>query len=155
MDKRFLLVVAAIIALANAVVYLTGAAASPRGDCSVTITNPAKGGIVDITAVASGTASLPEGAHLWLLAKPRAGSRWWPQGEAPLTGGEWNLPAQFGLARQAGEEFYLAAVAVASSAHAKLTEWTNRSAEERRRPTAFPEVAAGCPIDIVSVRRSK
>ena len=149
MDRRFFIVVAVIIALTNAVIYLSGSPARIPGDCSVTIAIPSKGDVVEITEPASGAASLPDGSHLWLLAKPRSDGRWWPQGSASVTGETWKLPVQFGIPTQTGQEFYLAAVAVPEKAHARLIEWAGR------RPISFPEIATGCPVDIVVVRRSK
>ncbi len=155
MDKRFLVVVAVVIVTVNTGIYFSGARVPAAGDCSVAITSPRAGDQVEITETASGSAAIGPGAHLWLLAKPRADGRWWPQGEAAVGGGAWEIPVLFGIENQKGEEFYLAAVAVPGNAHARLIEWLRRYAEGRRRPIVFPEVITGCPVDIVAVQRSK
>lgn len=155
MDKRFLIAVAAIVAVVNAGVYLMGSEPAPAGTCTVEIASPAPGDWVEIEAVASGTAVVPEGAHLWLFARPRENGRWWPQSRVDITSGVWREPVRFGIPEQTGVEFYLTAAMVRDRVDARLGAWADRFVEGESRPMAFPEVVDGCPVEIVAVRRAQ
>lgn len=102
----------------------TGAIACDR--VGLHITSPVGAAPVKATEIASGDVSgLPSGAHLWLLARRSDfAPLWWPQRE--VQGPKWSAEVAFGMRRDAGFEFDLAAVVLDAKEQVRIENyWTN------------------------------
>jgi hypothetical protein len=90
------------------------------------ITSPVGAAPVKATEIASGDVSgLPPGAHVWLLARRSdLAPLWWPQRE--VQGPKWSAEVAFGMRRDAGFEFDLAAVVLDAKEQVRIENyWTN------------------------------
>ncbi len=94
----------------------------------------------------SGTAAVPRGGHLWVLARRRGLAGWWPQGGGPanVADGEWTVYTTFGTPNDSGV-FEIAVVIVDDQAHAILLQWV-QNVRPPYPPTPFPNVMPGCPV---------
>lgn len=95
---------------------------------AVKFTAPARDGVkVGKEVDVKGTATIPDGNHLWVLVHRVKGFKtlWWPQGEGeidPVTK-EWDVRVSFGGPQDIGQDFEIAAVTVDNEAHLKLQEY--------------------------------
>lgn len=102
-----------------------------KEEFSVKITDPARDGIeVKRGMTVRGTASLPSGYHLWVLAHRRDFKKfWWPQGEGeidPQTH-EWMVAVTFGGPQDIGWDFEIEAIVVKGQAHAVLQDYVAKA----------------------------
>lgn len=123
--------------------------------CSITIAAPRPGQEVAAQLEATGTAKVPLGQHLWLFAR-RASYRslelWWPQGEASLEAGHWEVLVSIGEARDIGEDFDVTAAVFAQEQHMKLREYFRNAVRNGYKPMEMP--AASCVATMATVRKT-
>ncbi len=110
---------------------------------TVQITDPAKDYGVQVRKSyrVKGTAFIPSGTHLWVLARC-ADFRpdfWWPQGEGTinLENKKWDVSVTFGEKEDIGKEFDIVAIVVSEETNAVL------HAVYHRNVTVYPH---GAPI---------
>ncbi len=121
----------------------------------VTIRVPADGDEVGRETVVRGTATLPAGQYLWVLAR-RSDFKplWWPQREAQIDAAtaEWSAVALFGDPVDVGAEFEVGVVVVDQRGHSQLKDyWVKAMKTNDWRPVQLPEVKA--PPRTVRVRK--
>lgn len=85
---------------------------SASSGCSVSIGRVSDSGV-------TGSAQLPDDAHLWVLVHRKDVNGWWPQGggEIAVTNGQWSVQVQYGASEDVGYDFEIAAVIVSGSVH--------------------------------------
>ena len=85
-------------------------------DIAVKIKDPSRDGTeVRKIYIVNGTASIPSGAHLWVLARREDfEGLWWPQGEGKINpiNNKWKVSVIFGTEEDIGWAFDIAAVVV-------------------------------------------
>ncbi len=116
------------------------------------IEEPRAGAVVGPEAQVRGSAALPAGACLWLLARRGDQPGWWPQGEAPAatSTGRWSQACKLGEPHDAGFDFEIAAVIVDAAASRHLAR--SIAATPGR---SLPLPASDSAPAIVHVRRTK
>jgi len=132
--------------------------AAPSRDSFVTISSPVKNDRVGQSCLVRGTARIPPGTRLWLLARRRDQPGWWPQGESAIDTAslEWSHPCKFGEASDVGFLFELALLVTDKSNGALLDQWLVRSKSGRAiAPLPLPPHAPGCPPVMVMVRKTE
>jgi hypothetical protein len=101
---------------------------------AVMITDPERDGLeVRKGMTVKGTASIPSGYHLWVLARRSDfDGVWWPQGEGKIdpTTKEWKASVTFGEAQDIGWDFEIAAIVVDQEGHIKLREYRTKAMKE-------------------------
>ena len=108
--------------------HLRSVASGPRG--SVLIGRPEPGSGVGSTGEVSGTASLPKGTHLWLLARRADQDGWWPQGGGPVrvVDGRWSCRIQYGGPCDANHTFEVLAAIVSPAINRYWLDWVTQVA---------------------------
>ena len=95
--------------------------------CSLNITTPVGGALVDINDNVDGTAAdIPPGSFVWVLARIAGISRWYPQGSGPVTlqnGGKWTVFVTYGLPRDSGKRFEAIAAVFDGAGNTNLQQW--------------------------------
>ena len=123
--------------------------AEPKAE--VTITSPTNGSEVGKEIVVKGTAVLPPGQHLWVLAhRSDYGPFWWPQSEAkphPVSR-VFEARAVFGVAADVGWDFQVCVITVDTQGHKQIEaawkeamrsgDWTHPM--ELPEPTSPPQI---------------
>jgi len=114
---------------------------------AVRITAPESGATVGETGEVEGSATLPDGSHLWVLVHRKDLGTWWPQagGAASVADGRWRVAVKYGEPRDAGFQFEIAAVVVPDTVH---KSWI-ASAESSGGTLAFPSVRFPHSGDII------
>jgi hypothetical protein len=114
-------------------------------ETKVQVLDPARDGIeVRKTYVVKGSAFIPSGTHVWVLAR-RVDFEgfWWPQGEGkvdPKTG-EWKVSVTFGEQQDVGWDFDIATVVVAEQSHLIFKNYrTNAMRSGDWKPIELPKV---------------
>jgi hypothetical protein len=147
---------AAVVAIA--LLAGTQAAAASDRQCEVTITTPQPGDQVGKDGRVRGTAEIPDGAYLWVLAHMKdLAAEWWPQGNRPAvveSDGKWVIIAAYGRAEDVSAEFEVAAVVVNANTNARLLDWAKTAKDEGYPPIAFPDAVDGCVPVKVSVKKT-
>jgi hypothetical protein len=80
----------------------------------------------------------------------------WPQGggSANVNNGNWQVVAYFGLPRDTGQEFEIAAAVVDATVNQSLEEWVKTAAASGQfAGIPMPNFVAGC-ISTVTVRKT-
>ena len=101
-------------------------------ETQVEITVPERDGMqVGKDMDVKGTASIPSGNYLWVLAHRVKGFKkvWWPQNEAeidPLTK-KWEVFVVFGGPQDIGYDFEIAVIVVNEKEHLKLQDYRNKA----------------------------
>lgn len=115
--------------------------------CTVEITTPKPGDQVGRSGKVRGTAGIPSGTHLWVLAHMKdLVLEWWPQGGRPAVienGGEWVIIAGYGVADDVGELFEIAAVVVDANTNRRLLDWVKTGNETGQ----YPPIPLPTPVD--------
>jgi hypothetical protein len=95
----------------------------------VNIQEPGTEAAVGATGVVTGTASVPRGGNLWVLARRVDMPGWWPQGGGPVQvkDGAWQTGIRYGEAVDVGSTFEIAALIVGSATHAEWMGWYRRA----------------------------
>lgn len=126
-------------------------------DCQVAITSPAAGARVGPLENVQGTARVPVGHRVWVLAHRKGLALWWPQGGGAihLDDGKWMVASYFGEQRDIGSEFELTARVFDEAGHKSLTEWVQTSTRTGvYQGIPMPPVAANCPAHTVVVLKT-
>jgi hypothetical protein len=129
---------------------------SPKA-CVAVISDPLPGSPVEERGPVSGTAKVPSGGHLWILAhKKLLSGAWWPQanGEVPVDAkGTFELEVAYGIPDDKGD-FEVAAVIVSDATSKSLDHWVDTAPARQYLPTRFPPTIEGCvPVKVTVVRR--
>lgn len=130
------------------------------GPCQVIISAPLQGAKVGAEGRVRGTAKIPAGTHLWVLAHMKdLAAEWWPQGgrEALINAdGTWVIITGYGQPRDSGEQFEVAAVVVNEGTHSLLKKWFDDSVRRQSYPPIpFPDIVQGCGFAKVTVTKSQ
>ena len=119
--------------------------------CAVTAQSP---GRVSSTGQLTGTATLPPGAHLWVLARMKGLAGWWPQGGGPAVvenDGRWTVHVTYGTPTDLGM-FDVAVVVVGPRANQELMTWV-ANAPPAYAPTQFPNTPPQCPVRMLVAQK--
>lgn len=142
--------------LRDSLMKLTTTGLSVHGRNLVNIAAPGAGDCVGASGKVSGTATLPEDAHLWVLVHRKDVSGWWPQGGGPVqvSGDDWTVEVKYGEPGDAGHTFEIAAAVVRPVVHERWLQWV-RSVRETGMspPVQFSSGAALVSISYRTVRR--
>jgi hypothetical protein len=125
--------------------------------CTVRIVTPADGGSVSETDDVKGAGTIPAGSYLWIFAHRKGLALWWPEGggAATVTQGKWLVTATFGVERDNGRQFEIAAGVVDQSTNEKLMHWVSKTAETGQYPgISMPPTVQGCRLEQVTVTKS-
>jgi hypothetical protein len=120
----------------------------------IEITDPKSGAKVDKEAPVQGTARLPAGYHLWVLAR-RSDVRplWVPQQRAEVdpTTHKWGATAVFGGQEDVGWDYDVGVVAVDNKGHAALAGYHEKATKTQDwKPIEIP---AGSSLQTVTVKK--
>ena len=109
----------------------------------VTIVSPQNNSNVRTPEIVSGTADIPSGEHLWLLARRYDfAPLWWPQREIiidPKTH-KWKASANLGEKQDVGFNFDIGVITVGTAEHNELMNyWRHAATTGDWRPIEIPE----------------
>jgi len=107
----------------------------------VGITSPKSGEMVGCDGEVTGYADLPAVCHLWVLARRKDISGWWPQGGGPLPldNGCWSVRVQYGGSRDAGHDFEIVAITAGEATNDLWMTWVkNVQATGEYPPVQLP-----------------
>jgi hypothetical protein len=162
----------ALITLAAASVMAqpaaTVAAAAPAASrCVVNVTSPMPGEGVGKEGSVVGTAQVPPGSYVHVLAHRKDYvAEWWPQMSraAVLTGakGDFIMIAGYGVEKDVNSAFEIAVVVVGEDDHKRLSAYegdVRRIALERKlppewTPVPLPATVEGCAPVMVTVKKT-
>ena len=126
--------------------------------CTVSIDSPRGGEAVGAQRDVSGTASVPPGKYLWVLAHKRGLGKWWPQGSGPALiepDGKWTASVTYGEDRDNGP-FEVTAAIFEQGANTTLLKWVSTAEKTGRYPPlALPTIAARCTSASVTVNKAQ
>ena len=124
----------------------------------VKMTHPPEGGKVGKEVMVQGTAAIPNGHYLWVLARRiDFAPLWWPQRPAPLEEPttqkqKWQATAVFGGPQDVGWDFHIQVITVNEEGHKQLMEyWKTAMRTGDWRPIEIPPVTS--PPRIVRVKK--
>ena len=125
-------------------------------EIAVTMTQPTKDNKVGKEVMVRGTASMPNGHYLWVVARRiDFAPLWWPQKPAPVedpTTQKWQATAVFGGPQDVGWEFDVGVITVNEEGHKKLMDyWKKAMSTGEWRPIEIPPVTS--PPRIVRVKK--
>jgi hypothetical protein len=106
----------------------------------------------------SGTASIPAGKYLWVLAHREGLALWWPEGggSATVIDGSWKALVTYGVDRDVSYRFEVATAVVDQGINERLMAWVKKTGETGQYPgIEFPSTVDGCPIQRITVTREK
>jgi hypothetical protein len=104
----------------------------------------------------SGTATVPDGAHLWVLVHRKDVLGWWPQGGGPVevSGNNWAVVAKYGNPGDSGYPFEIAAAVVQRDVHEYWLQWVRSVAQTGMHPPVqLPSGVGLVSISYRTVRR--
>src|SRR5208337_5228443 len=115
---------------------LIGTVQAQGQSCTVTIVAPSAEDKVAEMDQVKGTGTIPADTYLWVFAHRKGLALWWPQGGGPavITKGTWEVTATFGLERDNGRQFEIAAAVVDRNTNEKLMNWVNKASETGQYP---------------------
>jgi hypothetical protein len=133
--------------------------ASSASGTQVEITDPERDGMkVGKDMDVKGTAEIPGGTYLWVLAHRTKGFKkvWWPQNEAeidPVTK-KWEVFVVFGGPQDIGYDFEIAVIVVDEKENSKLHDYRNKAmATGHWPPIPMPPTADGTAPVIRTVKK--
>jgi hypothetical protein len=142
-------------------VFVGGACAHAervQNGCSIKITSPAASSEVGPTAEVSGTADIPDGTRLWVLAHRQDLQVWWPQGGEAARLGDGHAREEdvyFGEPRDIGHPFEIRVAAFGDAENRELQEWINRTARTGQYPGMLMPVAdKRCDVQTILVKKT-
>ncbi|GEM_PF-404042 len=114
---------------------------------SVDILAPRSGALVNDTGHVEGSATVPPGSYLWVLARRKDFAGWWPQGmgAAALDGNRWKVAVTYGGPQDRGADFEVAALVVRQATHELWLDWVARL----RETGLFPPVQLPRPASVL------
>ena len=126
-------------------ILLIGTYEALSQNIAVQITDPSRDGAeVRRTYIVRGTASIPSGAHLWVLIRREDfEGLWWPQAEGKINpkSNEWKVSLTFGIPEDIGWDFDIAAIVVPENSHTILRNYRIKAMKTGDwRPIEMPEV---------------
>lgn len=132
-----------------------GHAYAQQEPSAVTMTEPTKDSKVGRDVWVRGTASIPNGHYLWVVARRVDFTPlWWPQKPAPVdpTTQTWQATAVFGGPQDIGWDFDVGVITVNEEGHRQLMEyWKKAMSTGDWRPIEIPRVTS--PPRIVKVKK--
>jgi hypothetical protein len=145
-----------------AVLLLAGAEqiqAQEAVKCEVKITTPRPGDQVGKDGWVRGTATIPDGTHLWVLAHLRdLVAEWWPQGGRPAVieaDSTWVIRTRYGEPPDVHEQFEVAAVVVDGNTNTRIRNWVETAPSKGYPPIEFPDAVDGCvPVKVKVTKAS-
>jgi hypothetical protein len=125
----------------------------PSGQCHLAISAPREGEQVNASATVTGSATLPPGAHLWLLVHRKDIDAWWLQSNRPVdvVDGLWTAPAGFGEPVDAGHQFEILAIVVDESVG---RFWSQCASQSAGQSTALPGRLPAGPSTLAEAYRT-
>jgi hypothetical protein len=110
---------------------LRNASTPARSGTRVNIIAPKSGERVGGAGKISGTATVPEDGHLWVLIHRKDVPGWWPQGggSVELSGDSWTVESRYGEPVDAGHPFEIAAAVVSHTVNDLWLQWVRSAAE--------------------------
>jgi len=138
-------------------IFLVAVLLSPAGNgyAQIRITAPKDGSTVSRETIVTGTASIPKGHHLWILARRNDFEPlWWPQREAKIDDktGEWRATVAFGGPQDIGWEFNIGVITVNNAGHTILMNyWKKAMKSGDWRLVEIPKVSS--PPKILKVTK--
>lgn len=140
------------------ILVLPAAALAQAPTCLIKITEPREGQQVGRGITVKGTATIPAGHHLWVLARRENFADqdvWWPQAEGridPKTG-EWKASASLGESRDIGWGFDLAVAVFKEDENLELKNHVREAMKTGNwLPIEMPESA--CPPEFRKVKKN-
>jgi hypothetical protein len=124
--------------------------------CAVKILSPSPEDRVAETDQVKGTGAIPADTYLWVFVHRNGLALWWPEGGGPavITKGNWEVTATFGLERDSGHQFEIAAAVVDRNTNEKLVNWAKQVEETGRYPgMTFPSTVDACQLQKVTVTK--
>jgi hypothetical protein len=126
--------------------------------CSLQITRPVGGALVSPQDNVDGTAAeIPPGDFVWVLARIRGISGWYPQGSGPVTfqtGSQWTVFVTYGTLSDAGRQFEVMVGVFDAASNTDLQQWVSRSNDSGvYRPMQLPPTVPTCNVKAVNVTR--
>ena len=130
-----------------------------RRVCDVKITSPVPGAQVSSQGRVRGTATIPAGTFLWVLAHLKdLVAEWWPQGGRPAViepDKTWVIVAGYGQPIDIREDFEVSAVVVDANTNRDLQAWfTGAQRTNSYPPIAFPTAVGGCVPVKITVKKT-
>lgn len=125
-------------------------------ECSVHIVQPKGGESVKSPENVTGTAHIPVGTKLWVLAHRKGLAVWWPQGgaSADLSGSEWAVLTFFGEPRDCGADFEVTARVFDERQSAALEAGVKHTSDIGQFPgITTPSYFPSCGAETVSIRK--
>lgn len=119
--------------------------AQEKEPCVISITEPHNGAKVGRETIVKGTAEIPRGNYLWVLAR-RSDFKplWWPQREAEIDprSHKWSATAFFGGPQDVGRNFDIGVIAVDTEGHAFLRDyWIKAMRTGDWKPIEIPQTS--------------
>lgn len=138
--------------LRDGIKELTTTGLSVQSRNLVKIAAPRAGDRVGASGNVSGSATLPEDTHLWVLVHRRDVSGWWPQGGGPVEvpGGDWTVEVKYGEPGDAGHAFEIAAAVVRPALHEHWLQWVRSASETGVYPPV--QLPSGAALESISYR---
>src|SRR5260370_41566941 len=111
--------------------------------CQVRVTTPQAGDKVNRQGRVRGTAKIPSGTYLWVLAHMKdLVEEWWPQGGRAATidpqTGEWVIIVAYGREEDVKQDFEVAVVVVDGDTNTRLRDWFKTPRPREYPPIDFP-----------------
>ncbi len=136
-----------VLAVVFLLVFFLGFEVSlfPETKIKVEITVPERDGIkVGRGMTVKGTASIPGGNYLWVLAHRMPGFEdvWWPQNEGKVDSEtkKWSVYVVFGQPQDVGYDFEIAAIVVNEKEHVRLKNYRENAMRTGDwRPIPMPQ----------------
>jgi hypothetical protein len=147
-----------IVVLVLFLAALSSSAQERSRACKIEISSPRSGDRVGSEGIAEGTATVPKGKYLWVLARRKGLGIWWPQGSGPaeITEGKWRVLVAYGGPRDAGAGFEVTVTVVDESTNAKLLDWVRKAEiSGQYAGIRLPESIEGCASRTVVIDKAR
>jgi hypothetical protein len=145
--KKLAVIIPLITAVLAGFISYKSMPISSACDEKVRITVPVDMQTVSIVDEIKGTVQdLPPGHRIWTMVYSPSIGRYYPQGEADVSGNTWSSKVTFGLDSEAGRVFLIYAVVANEQAHTELSMYATRVRETNDSPGLrnLPEGARAC-----------
>jgi len=123
--------------------------------CKVDIRSPKSGDTVEMEIQVQGSASVPPGAYLWILAHRKGIAQWWPQGggAARIEKGDFDVYVTLGLDRDSGRTFETMAIVLDKAGNAELEKWVSNSDAKQNWSIGLkvPSPMPGCEAQVRTI----